>query len=296
MELKKYISEYLGITVKSDVQNFGMADSVRPGTVSFLENPKFVKNICDNPNIIAVFVKQEHVHDIPDNIENIVVKSPKATLFTLHNSYCKKYQHYPANVIAPSAVIHPSVSIAETGVVIGENVTIGPNTTILSGVEIGANTTIGANCVLGDDGMHVFHDLNGIQKNAIHDGWLKIGNNVNIKACVEMDKGFMGRDTIIGDECCFDNFVHIAHRVHIGAQTIIACASSIAGTTDIGKEVWIGAHCVISNRLKIGDKAKILIGSVVIDNVNGSMSVSGNFALPHDKHLLADARAMIAKF
>ena len=74
---------------------------------------------------------------------------------------------------------------------------------------IGENTVIGANCVIGSNGFHVYDDLNGIKRVAIHDGKVVIGQNVNIHASVVIDKGLMGRDTYIADESKIDNMLKL---------------------------------------------------------------------------------------
>lgn len=285
MKLKNFISEFLNVTIQNDIEYTGMADSVRPNTISFLDNPKFAKDINRNPNISVVLVREKDAALLQGNIETVIVEDPKAALFSLHNEYCKKYLRYETNKIAKSASIAPCAYIAPNGVVIGENVVIAPNAVILAGVEIGDNTTIGPNCVIGEDGFHVFEDLNTTKRIAMHDGLVKIGKNVDIQASVTVDKGFMGRDTVIGDECKIDNAVHIAHRVHVGRKTLIASGACIAGSVDIGENVWIGPHSVISNRVSICDNAKILIGSIVIRNIKKAISVSGNFAVEHAKHI-----------
>ena len=292
MKLKNFISEFLNVTIKNDIEYTGMADSVRPNTISFLDNPKFAKDINRNPNISVVLVREKDAALLQGNIETVIVEDPKAALFSLHNEYCKKYLTYKVNKIAKSASIHASAYIAPEGVNIGENVIIAPNATILCGVEIGDNTTIGPNSVIGEEGFHVFKDLNGIKRIVQHDGFVKIGNNVDIQASVTIDKGFMGRDTIIGDECKLDNLIHISHRVHIGKGCYFASYACIGGSCDFGSNVWMGPKSVVANRITVANNARILIGSVVINNIRQNEEVSGNFAIKHEKHLRADARDM----
>ncbi|MEG2185437.1 MAG: hypothetical protein RRY12_12220 [Cloacibacillus sp.] len=293
MDLKSLASEFLNRTIKNSVEHTGMADSTRANTISFLDNPKFAKDINKNLNISVVLVREEDAPLLHEKIEAVIVEKPKAALFGLHNEYCKQYLKYGENKIAPSASIHPLAYIAPNGVTIGENVVIAPNAVILAGVEIGDNTTIGPNCVIGEDGFHVFEDLNKVKRIVCHDGFVKIGSNVDIQASVTVDKGFMGRDTVIGDECKIDNFVHIAHRVHVGARTLFAGGTSVGGSTYIGNNVWIGSKCTISNRLTIGSNARVLIGAVVIRNLKENDIVSGNFAMPHQKHLLESGRFLL---
>lgn len=291
MSLKESIVKLFGYEANSDIKYTGMSDAVCPCTISFLDNPKFAKDINKNQNIVAVFVREKDSNLLANGKEIIEVDNPKAALFELHNYYCRESLSYPSNQIAKTARIHSTAFLAPNGVILGENVEIGPHSTILSGVEIGDNTVIGANCVIGEDGFHVFDDMHGIKRIAIHDGWVKIGKNVEIHASVVVDKGFMGRDTVIGDECKLDEHVHIAHRAHIGCCTVIAGGADLAGSTNIGQNVWVGPQSIVSNRVSVGDNARINIGSVVIKNVKDNAIVSGNFAINHAKHLLADARS-----
>ena len=285
MELRHFVKQYLNIEIQSNIRVTGLTDSDRTGTLSFLDNIDFLDTVKNNQHITAVLIREKDAVLLPENIEGIISDSPKAAFFDLHNKYCRQCLTYEPNNIAQSAVIHPSAVIAGCGVTIGENTVIGANTTILGGVCIGHDTTIGPNCVLGCDGFHVYTDTSGIQRIVAHDGKAIIGNYVDIQASVTVDKGLMGRDTVIGNECKIDNASHITHRVHIGEKTLIASSVCIAGSAEIGKNVWIGPQSVISNRINICDNAKILIGSVVIQNITRPISVSGNFAVEHIRHL-----------
>ena len=146
---------------------------------------------------------------------------------------------YDKSVISETAVIHPTAFVASEGVIINDNVVIGPNCSILSGVQIGENTTIGPNCVIGSEGFHVFTDTQGIKRMVIHDGEVIIGKNVDLQASVTVDKGLMGRDTIIGDECKLDNFVHISHRVHL-SKLLFCLIRLCRGSAEVGENVWMG--------------------------------------------------------
>ena len=287
MKLFDFIRTETEYKIKNDVEYTGMTDSTRPNTLSFLDNPKFAGDLCNNKNIVAAFVREKDVSSLPDDVEAIIVDNPKAVLFELHNAYCKMCLKYNKSIISETAVIHPTAFVASEGVIINDNVVIGPNCSILPGVQIGENTTIGPNCVIGSEGFHVFTDTQGIKRMVIHDGSVIIGQNVDLQASVTVDKGLMGRDTIIGDECKLDNLVQIAHRVHLAKGVSLASGACVAGSVNIGNNVWVGPGSVVSNRVNLGDGAKILIGSVVIRNVKAKESVSGNFAQEHKKHLFS---------
>ncbi|MCF8266747.1 MAG: hypothetical protein K9I69_01605, partial [Ignavibacteriales bacterium] len=60
---------------------------------------------------------------------------------------------------------------------------------------------------------------------------------------------------------------------------------AIAGNCILGDDVWIGGGAMISDGIRIEDKAKVLLGSVVIKDVNSQEIVSGNFAIDHKKNI-----------
>jgi UDP-3-O-[3-hydroxymyristoyl] glucosamine N-acyltransferase len=285
MNLSDLIREKTDYDIKNKVEYTGMTDSSRPNTLSFLDNPEFARDLCNNKNIISAFVREKDISSLPDNIEPIIVADPKAALFELHNQYCKICLKYDTSIISKTAVIHPTAFVSSEGVIMSGNVTIGPNCSILPGVQIGENTTIGPNCVIGSEGFHVFKDTRGVKRMVVHDGLVIIGKNVDLQASVTVDKGLMGRDTIIGDECKVDNLVHIAHRAYLATGISVASGACIAGSASIGDGVWVGPGSVVSNRVKVRDNAKIFLGSVVIRNVKAGATVSGNFAEDHQKHL-----------
>jgi UDP-3-O-[3-hydroxymyristoyl] glucosamine N-acyltransferase len=292
MDLYNFVRKETGFDIKTNIEYTGMTDSTRPSTLSFLDNPKFADDLCNNKNIVSAFVRRKDISFLPDDVEPITAENPKAVFFELHNDYSRKYMKHEASIISESAMIHPSAFVASEGVIIGDNVFVGPNCSILPGVQIGKNTTIGPNCVLGSEGFHVFTDTYGIKRMVVHDGSVIIGKNVDLQASITVDKGLMGRDTIIADECKLDNFVHISHRVHLSKACYFASYACVGGSAEIGKNVWMGPRSVIANRITVGDGARILIGSVVINNIREKECVSGNFALPHTKHLIADARSL----
>ena len=57
-----------------------------------------------------------------------------------------------------------------------------------------------------------------------------IGDDVEIGANTTVDRGTI-EDTVIEDGVKLDNLVQIAHNVRLGAHTIMAAMSGVAGST-----------------------------------------------------------------
>ncbi|MDR0851210.1 MAG: hypothetical protein LBN36_01820, partial [Clostridiales Family XIII bacterium] len=90
---------------------------------------------------------------------------------------------------------------------------------------------------------------------------------------------------VIGDSCKAADHVHVAHAVKIGYGALIAANACINGNVHIGDDAWIGPGSTLSNGITIGNHARISIGSVVTKDVGDGKTVSGNFAIDHEKFI-----------
>ena len=70
---------------------------------------------------------------------------------------------------------------------------------------------------------------------------------------------------------------------------MIAGNTTIGGSAQIGNAVWLGPSSTISNGIKIGNHARISLGSVVVQDVESHKSVSGFFAMAHSSALRVNA-------
>ena len=129
---------------------------------------------------------------------------------------------------------------------------------LCSGAKIGADTrlvamsrsvrtsSIGERCifhpgvVIGSDGFGFAPDR-GTWVKIPQVGEVRIGNDVEIGAKSTIDRGAI-EDTVIGDGVKLDNQVHIAHNVQLGAHTVMAGQSGVAGSTTLGQRCMIGGQ------------------------------------------------------
>jgi UDP-3-O-[3-hydroxymyristoyl] glucosamine N-acyltransferase len=98
-------------------------------------------------------------------------------------------------------------------------------------------------------------------------GRVLIRNNVDIGANTTIDRGTID-DTVIEEGVKLDNLIQIAHNCRIGAHTVIAGCTGIAGSAIIGKHCKIGGAAMILGHLSIADNVTISPGSMIMRSVN----------------------------
>jgi len=258
------IADFLGGVVEGNpcvkVHDFSKIEEGRPGTLSFLANPKYEpylytsksdvilvnNNFCATNTYSATLIRVENAYE------------SLAKLMTLAESVKKKEVSISSlATIAESAVIGEGANIYPN-VYIGEHVQIGKDVTIFPGVCIFDDTIIGdrcviyANAVIGSDGFGFAPDAEGVYQKIPQLGNVILEDDVTVGACSTIDRATMG-STIIRKGVKIDNLVQIAHNVEIGENTVIASQTGIAGSTKIGKGVMMGGQVGITGHAFIAD-------------------------------------------
>ena len=144
---------------------------------------------------------------------------------------------------------------------------------ILDGVAIGARCVIHSGVVIGADGFGFAPDA-GTWVKVPQLGTVVIGDDVEIGANTTIDRGTID-STVIGDGVKIDNLVQIAHNVHIGAHTVIAATTGIAGSARVGRRCMIAGGVGIINHVTIGDDVVLTVRSVVTKSVLEPGTYSG---------------------
>jgi UDP-3-O-[3-hydroxymyristoyl] glucosamine N-acyltransferase len=175
------------------------------------------------------------------------------------------------------AVVGSDCTIAEdvvVGVAVGKGTRLGPRVTLLDGVRIGERCIVHPGAVVGADGFGFAPDRGTWQK-IPQVGSVVIGDDVEIGANTTIDRGAI-EDTVIEDGVKLDNLVQIAHNARIGAHTIMAAMSGVAGSTKIGKRCMIGGGVVMINSLTICDDVMFTFRSIVTRSVDKPGTYSGH--------------------
>jgi len=185
------------------------------------------------------------------------------------------------------ALVHSS-AIVDPGAELAASVSIGPYAVIGAGVKVGEGTTIGSHCIvegptsIGRDNVIHAHAALGLapqdKKYAGEPTELHIGDRNTIFQFCTISRG-TAQDagiTRIGDDNWIMAYVHIAHDVRVGHQTILANSATLAGHVHIGDWVTVGGLTGVHQFCKIGAHAFTGFQSHVSQDVPPFMMVSGN--------------------
>ena len=208
---------------------------------------------------------------------------------------------HPTAIIAAGATVHATAHIGPYCVV-GEGVTIGadtvlqcsthigaqsqigegcnlfPNVTIYPKTQIGNRVRIHSGCVVGSDGFGYVMD-NGSHRKVPQVGNVIIGDDVELGACVTIDRGALG-PTVIGKGSKIDNLVQIGHNVSIGEHAILVSQVGIAGSTKLGNNVILGGQVGVAGHLKIGNNVTIAAKAGVMHDAKDGEKLLGAPAVP----------------
>jgi UDP-3-O-[3-hydroxymyristoyl] glucosamine N-acyltransferase len=279
----------LQIPESTSFDHLGMLDTMKANGLSFIENARYLPKLRANRNLRGVFATPELARALADDdIEVIECDDPRYAFYALYNYAAAQAYDVTPSVIDPSASVHPSAYVAETNVTIGPRTTVDARAVVLPDVVIGADCYVGVSTVLGCDDAEVKRTSRGIMK-IRHDGQLIIGDRVNIGAQCTIDKGFSGRDTVIGEDTVIANTTMVGHSARVGKGCFLLCCT-LLGSTVVGDGVRINPGAIVSNGIVIGAGATISLGAVVVQPVPERGHVSGNFAIPHGRFLYRYAK------
>lgn len=270
------------------------------GQISFFTNRKY-KTQLQQTHASAVILQPDFVADCP--VDALVVDNPHATYARiaqlLYQDAAVSGQVHSSAQISQDANVSETATIGanaviDAGAVIDENVFIGANTYIGKHSRIGADSRILANVticdnvlvgkrviihpgvVVGADGFGHAYDA-GIWVKVPQIGGVRLGDDVEIGANTTVDCGAI-EDTVIEDGVKLDNQIQIAHNVHIGAHTVIAAATAIAGSTTIGQHCMIAGAVAIAGHLTIADNVTITGMTMVSKSIREAGSYSSGIS------------------
>ena len=296
------------------VDRVGTLANASPEAISFLASPAY-RNQLKSTKAAAVILSEADAIDCP--VAALIADDPYTTYARIAR-ILHPPTSYPAGIHS-TAVIADSASISDSAHV-SANVVIGEDCVIADGVFIGAGCVLGKRCSVGRD-SHVLVNATLVQdvrigeRTVIHpgavigsdgfgharddSGWLKIpqvggvviGNDVEIGSNSAVDRGAID-DTIIEDGVRLDNLVQIGHNVRIGAHTVMAGLSGVAGSTTIGKRCMIAGLAGLVGHVTICDDVVLTTQAVITKDIREPGVYSATFGVEKDK----DWKRMVVRF
>jgi UDP-3-O-[3-hydroxymyristoyl] glucosamine N-acyltransferase len=179
--------------------------------------------------------------------------------------------------------VHASAMIADL-TSIGDRVTIGPGAIVLDGSIIGDDTFIAPGAIIGAEGMITIDDEN--QRLRIpHAGGTRLGRNVQVLSQAVIARSLFRRFTDVGDEAQIGIQTTIGHGARIGRRCVIRGNSVISGRAIVEDGAVVSLSSCVADARRVGKGASVMMGSVVVADVEAGAMVSGNFAYDHREHV-----------
>ncbi|MFC1679618.1 acyl-ACP--UDP-N-acetylglucosamine O-acyltransferase [Elusimicrobiota bacterium] len=163
-------------------------------------------------------------------------------------------------IVHASAKLHPSVEIGPYAIIgedveIGEGTTVGPHA-VVEFARIGKNNRLFSSCFVGTAPQ----DL----KFAGEHGLTVMGDNNIVRECVTLNRGTKASgETVIGSNCLFCAYAHVAHDCRIGNNVIMVSFSALAGHIELGDYCVLSAHVGIHQFVRIGRMAMASAGALI---------------------------------
>jgi UDP-N-acetylglucosamine acyltransferase len=181
-----------------------------------------------------------------------------------------------------------ATAIVDAKAELDATVSIGPYTLIGPQVRIGAGTSVGAHCAIEgrttigrDNRIFAFNAIGGPPQDKKYAGEpteLHIGERNTIREYCTFNTGTAQDSAVtrVGSDNWIMAYVHIAHDVQLGSQTILANNATLAGHVHVGDWAIVGGLTGVHQFVKIGAHVMIGFASAVTQDVPPFMLVDGN--------------------
>ncbi len=280
-------------------------DDAGPSAIAFLANPRYRSQL--QRSAAGCVIVAPTLRDAASERGAAIVTSDPYLYFARLTQWwaararpaARRGVHPSASVAASAAVDAgawiDAFAVVGEGASIGAGASVGAHSFVGAAARVGAATqlaahvTLGERCVIGERGIvhsGVVIGADGFGF-APHAGqWVKIeqlgavriGDDVEIGANTCIDRGALG-DTVIEDGVKLDNLIQIAHNVRIGAHTIIAACTGIAGSTTIGAYCMVGGAARIAGHLTLAERVQISTCTLVTHSIVKAGVYSGAFPM-----------------
>ena len=277
---------------EASVSDISKIEEGKPGTLSFLANPKYEKYIYQTRSSIVIvnedFLPQKEVGATLIRVKN-AYESFAALLRLYEQSKPRKSGISQKASVAETASLGKDLYVGDFTVIsdhaaigdgvqlypqvyVGDRVKIGegsilhPGVKVYEGCEIGSHCVIHAGAIIGADGFGFAPNQENNFEKVPQLGKVILEDHVEIGANTTVDRATMGA-TILRKGVKLDNLIMIAHNVEVGENTVIAGQSGISGSTKVGKNCMFGGQVGLIGHITIAPGVKIAAQSGITKDI-----------------------------
>jgi UDP-3-O-[3-hydroxymyristoyl] glucosamine N-acyltransferase len=286
-------------------------DEAGPHDLTFVANRKYVSHIKNTK--AAAIILNEDLPPVP--IPSLRTDDPYLAFARALEIFFVPLRPaagiHPTAIVAEDAVIGPEASVGpyavvEQGCRIGARVLIYPHAVLYPGVTVGDDSVIHSHAtirefcqignrvilqngvVIGSDGFGFAPTKDGSFYKICQTGRVVIEDDVEIGANTTVDRAAVG-DTIIRNGAKLDNLVQIGHGAQVGEHCVLAAQVGLAGSTRLGRSVWVGGQAGFAGPLDVGDNAVVTAQSGTSHDIPPGAVMSGSPAFENSAWLRSAA-------
>jgi UDP-3-O-[3-hydroxymyristoyl] glucosamine N-acyltransferase len=286
-------------------------DEAGPGDLTFVSNRRYVSRIKTTKASAII---------LPEDIPPVEIPSLRTDDSYLAFAHALELFYFPIRpaagihataVVDEDAAVSPDASIGayavigkgcriESGAVIYPHVVLYPDvyvgkesvihsfTVVREQCQIGNRVILQNGVVIGGDGLGFAPIKDGTFYKICQTGRVVIEDDVEIGANTTVDRAAVG-DTIIRQGAKLDNLIQIGHGAQVGEHSILAAQVGLAGSTKLGRGVWVGGQVGFAGHLEVGDKAIITAQSGTSHDIPPGKVMSGSPAFENTAWLRSTA-------
>jgi UDP-3-O-[3-hydroxymyristoyl] glucosamine N-acyltransferase len=258
-----------------------------PKLLVSLHDEGATRELLENEQVACVITRPDLAHAVPSGVGLATATVPEQAFYAAHAHLLSRTNFYGEAFdtrIAPGATVHETAFVAPRNVVIGPGALVEPHAVVMERSVLGNDVVVRAGSVIGAEGFQPKRFGSGVTM-IPHAGGVQLGDQVEILAGAVICRSLFGRPTEVGAETKVGVRSSISHHVRIGRRCRIGASATILGSAILDDDVWVGPGATISNLVRVGARASITLGAVVVRDVDPGERVSGNFAFGHDAFL-----------